>query len=116
MLDRTPEELARSYVRLHNTGVRTGDFTPMLELFDPNIVFTFEGIRYGPILGINQTKKAFSEHPPTDTMKILEITEDGSEISIKYYWAGNPHATGGTLKVLTERGAIVKLSVIAHNE
>ena len=68
-------ELLAEHVVRFNAGVRTGDFEPMLELFDEHAELAFEGIPVGPFQGLAAIRSAYREQPPDDELDILEAHE-----------------------------------------
>jgi steroid delta-isomerase len=94
---------------LFNEGVRSGDFGPWLATFHPDAVATFVGVPIGPFHGRDQIAVAYSEHPPSSTMRVVESSIDGDRVTARFVWADAP-TTGGVF-VLTLRGD--KLAALA---
>jgi steroid Delta-isomerase len=70
--------LLRDHVERFNSGVRSGDFGPMTELFTDDAELAFEGVPVGPFRGREAILAAYREQPPDDTIEILQASEGGS--------------------------------------
>lgn len=81
------EELVRRHVRRFNDGVRTGDFSAMLEGFSEDAELLFEGVPAGPFFGRSAISEAYRSRPPDDEIEVLSILERGNaEIVAAYSW------------------------------
>ena len=95
------DALTRHY-SLFNEGVRSGDFGPWLGTFHADAVATFTGLPIGPLHGRDQIAVAYSDHPPTSPLRVVDSSVDGDRITARFVWVDAPQ-TGGVL-VLTLRG------------
>src|SRR6266480_5308072 len=55
------EEVLESHVERFNEGVRTGDFSRMLEQFTEDAELAFEGVPVGPFRGKPAIERAYAE-------------------------------------------------------
>jgi ketosteroid isomerase-like protein len=91
-------ELLAEHVERFNTGVRSGDFAAMVELFADDATLEFEGVPVGPFHGREAIAAAYREQPPDDEIEVLEASEDGDEVVARYAW-------------LRDEGRIARLAV-----
>jgi steroid Delta-isomerase len=92
------------YVSRFNEGVRTGDWTRMLELLADDCTLRFEGIPVGPFTGRDAIAAAYREQPPDDEIVLL----DGGPA---YAWARDPAARAGELHLAERDGRIAAITV-----
>jgi steroid Delta-isomerase len=95
---------------LFNQGVRTGDFAPWLTTFHEDAVATFAGLPLGPFHGRDEIAKAYSEHPPSSTMRVVESTVDGDAYRCRFVWTDAPD-TGGVFVIRLRDDKLVSLDV-----
>lgn len=108
------ELLLKSYVRLHNLGVRTGDFRSMMTLFAPGAAMVFHGLSFGPLAGREEIRAAFRERAPQDELVLLDLrTPNSVQAEGVYAWRNSPKARAGRLSVRVGAGRITELSVHA---
>jgi len=91
-----PSDLLKQYVSLHNYGVETADFDPLMALFTDDIIFEFEDPRIGKFEGIELLRGVFHRQGPTASILIDDITEEGQNARARYtdedrsdIWLGN---------------------------
>jgi hypothetical protein len=102
--------LLSRYVVLHNEGVRTGDFSSMVELFADDAEMRFERAPLGPLVGRASIAQAFAAMPPDDELLTVgPATGTVDEARIRYGWRRSDQ--GGTLRLRAGRGRIVELVV-----
>src|SRR5512146_3477267 len=102
--------LAADHVERFNAGVRSGDFSAMLETFSDRARLTFEGIPVGPFTGRPAIARAYREMPPDDEIRILSTTEpDASTVVVRYAWQRD--GTTGTMTYAHDGGRITSLAV-----
>ena len=53
--------ILEEHVKRFNAGVRSGDFTPMLENFGDDATMTFEGVPVGPFAGRDEIAQAYRD-------------------------------------------------------
>ena len=100
------------YIELHNQGVRSGDFSGMLNLFAPDAVMRFEGIAFGPLRGVEAIRDAFGTNPPDDELCL--ITEPAEDVgSFAYSWRQAPGMRAGRLRLI-ERGSRIAELIITR--
>jgi steroid Delta-isomerase len=97
------------YVARFNSGVRSGDWEPLLELLAPDAELEFVGIPVGPLAGRDAIGEAYRVQPPDDELVLLEQRSDGSAV---YAWARAPTRPAGELHLEERGGAIVRIRVL----
>jgi len=95
-------------VETFNQGVRTGDWTPMLELFAENAELEFVGIPVGPFRGRDAIGDAYRAQPPDDEIVVLD--DRGS--SAVYAWSKDPERRAGVLDIEERDGEIARLRIV----
>jgi len=83
-------ELLRQYVFLHNYGVENGDFEPMMQLFDDDIVLAFEDERIGVFEGIESVRRVFRLQSPSTAICIGDIIESEGKANSDYADEASP--------------------------
>lgn len=97
--DVVSSKMLAEYVALHNHGVATGDFEPMLRLFAPDAEIRFRTLQIGPFRGVDAIRSAFAENPPDDALIMLgPIRESADGAITDYAWDAVPGQTSGTLQ------------------
>ena len=97
--------LLEDHVERFNLGVRTGDWTRMLELFADDAELEFVGIPVGPFHGREAIGEAYRAQPPDDELVLL----DGGP---RYAWSREPERPAGELHLEERDGRIVRLRVL----
>jgi len=92
-------------VAAFNEGVRTGDWSPLVELFAEDAELVFEGIPVGPFHGRDAIAEAYRTMPPDDEIVLLDIGP-------RYAWSKEPERPAGELHVEERDGRIVRLRVL----
>lgn len=95
---------------LFNAGVTTGDFGPWLETFHDDAVASFTGLPLGPFHGRQAIARAYAEHPPSSTMRVVESGMEGDVGRARFVWTDAPH-TGGTFVIRLREGKLTSLDV-----
>jgi steroid Delta-isomerase len=103
--------LLDEHVRRFNTGVRSGDFAPMLENFADDATMEFEGVPVGPFHGRDEIERAYREQPPDDELEVLDSRLDGHTVIAGYAWSREPAKRAGELRLSVEDGLISRLVV-----
>ena len=91
-------DLLEKYIELYNYGADSGDFEPMLELFDDDAVYEFEDPRIGAFEGKDNIARMFSLQSPDSNLTIFNIKETGTEALADY---------GDDIAPLTRLGGII---------
>jgi hypothetical protein len=94
------------YVKRHNLGVRTRDFSELLELLDEQAVLTFHGLPLGPFATKRAIAGAFAERGPDEELVLLD--ESGT-----YAWQTNPSVAAGHIRIESHGGKITAIDVTA---
>src|ERR1051325_10798628 len=79
------QEILDSHVERFNEGVRSGDFSRMLEQFTEDAELAFEGVPVGPFRGKPAIERAYAEQPPDDEIVILRTRESGDDLVVADY-------------------------------
>ena len=101
--------LLESYVERFNAGVRSGDWSSMLELVAPDAELEFVGIPVGPFFGRDAIGEAYRAQPPDDELVLLDRID---ELRAVYAWAREPARPGGELHIEERDGSIVRIRVL----
>ena len=104
-------ELLHGHVESFNAGVRTGNWTSMLERFADTAELEFSGVPVGPFVGKEAIAAAYRDQPPDDELRVLEERERGGRIEARYAWLAEPDVAAGELLLTPENGLIRKLVV-----
>jgi steroid delta-isomerase len=92
-----------------NEGVRTGDWSAMLEQVSDDCVLEFGGIPIGPFAGKEAIAEAYRVQPPDDELVVLEpLGENG----VVYAWSREPARPAGELHLTVEGGRIRRIRVL----
>ncbi len=87
--------LLAEYVARHNEGVRSGDFSHLVELLAPGAEMVFHGLPVGPFRDREEVAAAFAASPPDDELVLLDERGDEGDFG----WSRAPGVRGGTLRV-----------------
>jgi hypothetical protein len=97
--------LIDEHVARFNEGVRTGDWSHMLELLTDDVSLEFVGIPVGPFQGREAVGAAYAAQPPSDEIVLL----DGGPA---YAWAREPAERAGELHLEERDGRITSIRVV----
>jgi hypothetical protein len=103
--------ILEDHVERFNAGVRSGDFTRMLENLAPDATMAFEGVPVGPFVGRDAIAQAYRERPPDDVLDVLDSRRDGNTIVAGYAWRREPDVRAGELRLTVEGERIARLTV-----
>ncbi len=85
--------LFAAHIARFNAGVLSGDYRDMISHFTDDATATFVSLPFGPFHGRAEIEQAYRDHPPDDTIDVLETTEpDERTIVARFAW----HRTGQT--------------------
>jgi len=101
--------LLDDYVEHLNSGVRTCDWEPMLELLAAGAELEFTGIPVGPFVGREAVGEAYRAQPPDDEIVLLDRLGD---LSAVYAWAKDPARPAGEMHLEERAGAITRIRVL----
>ena len=104
-------ELLHAHVESFNTGVRTGDWSSMLERLDEDAEMEFRGIPVGPFEGRAAIEEAYRAQPPDDELRVLEERERDGRVEARYAWLAEPDVAAGELRLTPAEGRIRELVV-----
>jgi steroid Delta-isomerase len=96
--------LLDKHVERFNHGVRTADFSSMVDAFAEDAELAFEGIPVGPFHGRDAIGHAYATEPPDDEIVLLDA--DGN-----YAWAKEPNLPAGQMFVTERDGEIARLVI-----
>ena len=104
-------DLLLDHVESFNAGVRTGDWSTMLERFDHDAEMEFRGIPVGPFQGREAIADAYRTQPPDDELRLLEQREREGRLEARYAWLAEPDVPAGELLMTAEAGLIRTLVI-----
>lgn len=96
--------LRDDYIARFNEGVRTGDWSPMLELLTDDASLEFVGISVGPFHGRDAIGEAYRTQPPDDELVLLD--------GVRYAWAREPRRHAGEVHLAERDGKIAGIRVL----
>jgi hypothetical protein len=91
-------DILYEYIKRHNEGVTTGDFSNLIQLFDQNAQFRFLKIPFGPMIGVQDIAEGFSKHPPVDHLVITNLLMKSKTI-VKAVYAWQNSSETGTIEL-----------------
>ena len=103
--------LLEDHVERFNEGVRSGDFSRMLENVAPDATMAFEGVPVGPFAGRDAIAEAYRAQPPDDELDVLDSRREGDTIVAGYAWRRDPDRRAGELRLTVQGDAITRLVV-----
>ena len=92
-----------------NEGVRTGDWSRMLEQLADDAVLEFVGIPVGPFAGKAAIAEAYRAQPPDDELVVLERL--GAD-AVVYAWARDPARAAGELHLTVANERVQRIRVL----
>lgn len=104
-------ELFERHVERFNEGVRTGDFSSMLEQFADDAELEFVGVPAGPFVGKDEIAAAYAQQPPDDEVDILDVREEEGIVIADYAWRTEDGKRAGRLILTPSDGEIAKLVI-----
>ena len=107
----SPSELLRRYILLHNLGIETGEFEPLLQLFKDDAVMEFENPKIGEFTGIEIIRGIFRRQPPMMAIAIGEIVESDCIAKADYIIEDEPEVRQGYLSMEIDDDKIQKLYI-----
>jgi steroid Delta-isomerase len=107
----TVADILRTHCERFNEGVRTGDFSAMLEDFTDDAEMVFEGVPVGPFVGRKAIADAYAIRPPDDEIDIVDTLEEGGVIVAMYSWRREPERVAGRMILTPGEGRIARLMV-----
>ena len=114
-MTRSADELLATHVDAFNEGVRSGEFSRMVEGLTPDAEMSFEGVPVGPFRGRDAIAKAYRDQPPDDELTVLDWAEDDDgNLVARYAWNREPGVPAGRL-ILTPAGDRIGRLVITFD-
>ena len=105
-------EVLREHVVRFNDGVRSGEWSSMLEQFTEGARMAFEGAPVGPFQGREAIAAAYRDKPPDDEIELLDAEERDAELVVaRYGWAAEPDVAAGELRLRRAGDEIAELVV-----
>jgi hypothetical protein len=107
----SPSEVLDQYVILHNQGVETADFEPLLAQFAVDAIFDFQDPPIGIFMGQKAIRELFRHRPPEFMLGIRKIAETGLAARAEYFDWKNPDTRLGAIKLETDFEKITRIVV-----
>ena len=104
-------DLLHDHVESFNAGVRTGDWSTMLERFDDDAEMEFRGIPVGPFQGREAIAEAYRTQPPDDELRLLEQRQREGRLEARYAWLAEADVPAGELVMTADAGLIRTLVI-----
>jgi hypothetical protein len=89
--------LLKRHVQALNHGIRTGDFTAKLDMYDRDAVVIFADPISTAYHGIDAIRAAYRHYPPQGTMHTRRVHITGQTISAEFILDANPDRIAGQL-------------------
>jgi hypothetical protein len=96
------------YVERFNEGVRTGDFSCLVELYGEDGELVFDGVPIGPFRGREAIAEAYRTQPPDDELRVTSVEERPGGLDVRFDWL---RGGSGTMRFELEGGAVRRLTV-----
>jgi hypothetical protein len=106
-----PTEILKQYVALHNYGVESADFEPLMELFASDTKFEFEDQRIGIFEGIDAIRRIFRLQPPEFMLGIEAIRESDKSATAEYFDMSKPEKKLGVISIESDGDKIIKVLI-----
>ena len=100
-------------MKLFNRGVRSGDFSPMLEPFADDAELVFAGLPLGPFKGKKAIAAVYRDRPPDDEIRLGQVRQEGGELVGDYEWT---RGGGGELRLTVDKKRITRLVVTVADD
>ena len=111
-MDRPAATLLDRHVERFNAGVRSGDFSPILQGFADDADLVFEGVPVGPFEGRAAIAAAYAAQPPDDEIVILEAMKGTRGLIVPdHAWPRTAERRAGEMRTTRSTGRIVELVV-----
>ena len=107
----TAADLLVRYVLLHNYGVESGDFEPLMLLFRDDAIFEFEDPRIGVFEGLDMIRGVFRRQGPTVSIAVGNIVDEGRTARADYSSALEPDKRLGFISAEMEGDEIRRLFI-----
>jgi hypothetical protein len=104
-------ELLAWYIALHNLGIETSDFSPLLALFADDAIVEFKDISIGSIQGKDAIVNAFTLRPPSTAIIVSDIEESGLTVRATYSNSTDPFVKLGTIHLESDGEKIRRIMV-----
>lgn len=103
--------LSQSYAACHNAGVRSGDYSALMQLFAEGGAIEFPALPDGGARGRAAILRLFQDNGPDDELVVTSATGGDTSAVAPYSWLSTPDVISGALTLACEGRAIVRLTV-----
>jgi hypothetical protein len=107
----SPADLLKQYVILHNSGVESSNFEPLMSLFAPEAIFDFVEPPLGKFEGIMMIRGIFRNKTPDFLLGISEISNAQNGVSANYFDLAHPDIGLGTIELKADNRKITGIKV-----
>jgi hypothetical protein len=87
------------HLRRFNYGVRTGDFSAMLDMYDSDAVFELADPLHITHCGVDAIRRACRGDPPQGTMQLRGPRVVGQTVTADYIWDAEPDRIAGQVSL-----------------
>lgn len=96
------------HLEAFNRGVRTGDFTTMLDMYHRDAVFELSDPVWIVHRGLEAIRHSYRGDPPRGTMRLGDAKVTGDCVTADYIWDAEPDRIAGQLTLEFASGRIVR--------
>jgi hypothetical protein len=107
----SPADLLMQYVVLHNSGVETSNFEPLMSLFASEAVLDFVEPPLGKFEGIMMIRGAFRNKPPDFLLGIGKISKTQDGVVADYFDLAHPDIRVGLIELKADNGRIISILI-----
>jgi hypothetical protein len=107
----SPADLLKQYVILHNSGVESSNFEPLMLLFAPEAILDFVEPPLGKFEGIMMIRGVFRNKPPDFLLGISEISNAQNRVSADYFDLAHPDIRLGAIELKSDNGKKISLLI-----
>jgi hypothetical protein len=107
----SPSELLKHYVTLHNSGVESSNFEPLMSLFAPEAVLDFVEPPLGKFEGIMMIRGIFRNKPPDFLLGTGKISNTQEGVVADYFDLAHPDIRVGLIELKADNGKIISILI-----
>ena len=104
--------LIDEYVRRHNLGVVSGDFSELFDLFLDDAVLEFRGTAHMVLRGKHEIQQAFERFPPTAQIGTCTTAHMEDTLATMYRVVGDSESAEGSIVVTAVASQIKSMIIV----